>query len=141
MSTHESTVALPAEIFFLFQQKKFRKPLTKRGKSLIINKSLRNCVMVARQTLTLFVWVQILVPQPCRGKVRFAPTFFILTHKKSVFAAFSPAPAPSNFSTAEKAAPPFGLIRRLQGRLAGQDGLNRCSRHNKRKGYRRCLSS
>ena len=25
---------------------------------------LRNCVMVARQTLTLFVWVQILVPQP-----------------------------------------------------------------------------
>ena len=25
---------------------------------------MRNCVMVARQTLTLFVWVQILVPQP-----------------------------------------------------------------------------
>ncbi len=25
---------------------------------------LRDCVMVARQTLTLFVWVQILVPQP-----------------------------------------------------------------------------
>ena len=27
-------------------------------------KTLRNCVMAARQTLTLFVWVQILVPQP-----------------------------------------------------------------------------
>ena len=25
---------------------------------------MRYCVMVARQTLTLFVWVQILVPQP-----------------------------------------------------------------------------
>ena len=25
---------------------------------------MRNCVRVARQTLTLFVWVQILVPQP-----------------------------------------------------------------------------
>ena len=28
------------------------------------NKILRNCVRVARQTLTLFVWVRILVPQP-----------------------------------------------------------------------------
>ena len=27
-------------------------------------RTLRNCVRVARQTLTLFVWVQILVPQP-----------------------------------------------------------------------------
>ncbi len=27
-------------------------------------KILRNCVMVAQQTLTLFVWVRILVPQP-----------------------------------------------------------------------------
>gem|GEM_PF-4783560 len=26
--------------------------------------TLRNCVMVARLTLTQFVWVQILVPQP-----------------------------------------------------------------------------
>ncbi len=26
--------------------------------------ALRNCVRVARQTLTLFVWVRILVPQP-----------------------------------------------------------------------------
>ena len=26
--------------------------------------SLRNCVRVAQQTLTLFVWVRILVPQP-----------------------------------------------------------------------------
>ena len=25
---------------------------------------MRNCVRVARQTLTLFVWVRILVPQP-----------------------------------------------------------------------------
>ena len=28
---------------------------------------MRNCVMVARQTLTLFVWVRILVPQPMFG--------------------------------------------------------------------------
>ena len=27
---------------------------------------MRNCVRVARQTLTLFVWVQILVPQPLK---------------------------------------------------------------------------
>ena len=30
--------------------------------------ALRNCVMVARQTLTLFVWVQILVPQPTTSR-------------------------------------------------------------------------
>ena len=37
-----------------------------RKKDIIISvvKTLRNCVRVARQTLTLFVWVQILVPQP-----------------------------------------------------------------------------
>ncbi len=37
------------------------------GKNYIIylaDKILRNCVKVARQTLTLFVWVRILVPQP-----------------------------------------------------------------------------
>ena len=28
---------------------------------------MRNCVKVARQTLTLFVWVRILVPQPCKS--------------------------------------------------------------------------
>ncbi len=33
---------------------------------------LPNCVMVARQTLTLFVWVQILVRQP-RVEMDFAP--------------------------------------------------------------------
>ena len=32
---------------------------------------MRNCVMVARQTLTLFVWVQILVPQPKAQSLRF----------------------------------------------------------------------
>ena len=47
---------------------KLRKPLDKPC-LLLYNisrqlKTLRNCVMAARQTLTLFVWVQILVPQP-----------------------------------------------------------------------------
>ena len=36
-------------------------------------KILRNCVMVARQTLTLFVWVQILVPQPKKQLQRVKP--------------------------------------------------------------------
>ena len=40
--------------------------LTNNTKSCIINYAMRNCVRVARQTLTLFVWVQILVPQPNR---------------------------------------------------------------------------
>ena len=30
---------------------------------------MRNCVRVAQQTLTLYVWVRILVPQPCGPKL------------------------------------------------------------------------
>ena len=33
-------------------------------------RTLRNCVKVARMTLTHFVWVRILVPQPKTGKIR-----------------------------------------------------------------------
>ena len=36
---------------------------------------MRNCVMVAQQTLTLFVWVQILVPQPA-DRPPFGVVFF-----------------------------------------------------------------
>ena len=35
-----------------------------------ISCSLRNCVRVAQQTLTLFVWVRILVPQPKNPSLR-----------------------------------------------------------------------
>ena len=38
--------------------------------------SMRNCVKVARQTLTLFVWVRILVPQPCRAAANVLLLFF-----------------------------------------------------------------
>ena len=38
--------------------------------------SLRNCVRVAQQTLTLFVWVRILVPQP-KKDIAYAVSFFI----------------------------------------------------------------
>ena len=36
---------------------------------------MRNCVRVAQQTLTLYVWVRILVPQPF-GPDDFGATFF-----------------------------------------------------------------
>ena len=44
---------------------------------------MRNCVRVARQTLTLFVWVQILVPQPALRRTRFvlgSAFFYPLAH-------------------------------------------------------------
>lgn len=43
---------------------------------------MRNCVMVARQTLTLFVWVRILVPQPKREHVQrqlYNALFFVVS--------------------------------------------------------------
>ena len=53
---------------------------------------MRNCVRVARQTLTLFVWVQILVPQPVLRRTRFvlgSAFFYPLAHTAGhVFALF-----------------------------------------------------
>lgn len=55
-------------VFRLFTNlKKFKKSVDFFRKTdiiIFVVKTLRNCVRVARQTLTLFVWVQILVPQP-----------------------------------------------------------------------------
>ena len=42
-----------------------------------ISCSLRNCVRVAQQTLTLFVWVRILVPQPKNSTSFDLSDFFI----------------------------------------------------------------
>ena len=86
--------------------------------------------MVARQTLTLFVWVQILVPQPCRGKVRFAPTFFYFDAEKISLHRVLPAPAPSNVPTAENLSESCnGLLR-----LAVPAGGNRCAQYNQMQG-------
>ena len=44
---------------------------------------LRNCVRVAQQTLTLYVWVRILVPQPNAPK-RFGAVFVNIILRYSI---------------------------------------------------------
>ena len=57
--------------------KKLQKTLDFCGRCVYnISCSLRNCVRVAQQTLTLFVWVRILVPQP-KKDIAYAVSFFI----------------------------------------------------------------
>lgn len=48
---------------------------------------MRNCVRVAQQTLTLYVWVRILVPQPKIGKIQQNLAGFYLLHIYGFFVA------------------------------------------------------
>ncbi len=51
--------------------------------------TLRNCVRVAQQTLTLYVWVQILVPQPKNSTSFDLSNFFIHCESNGISSRFS----------------------------------------------------